>query len=128
MSSSLRILLRLALLALSFALVATSGCSKPASADNGPEAVASAAPAEKAAAPAAKKAPAPAEAAAAADDKVEVPKEGKKFEPPVKPEQIPGGAWYCDMGTVHYARGEEGDGKCPLCHMKLKKKAAAPAK
>jgi len=23
------------------------------------------------------------------------------------------------MGTVHYARGEKGDGVCPLCKMKL---------
>lgn len=51
---------------------------------------------------------------------VEVPKGGKKFEPPLVPAQVPIGAWYCDMnGSVHYARGDQGDGECPLCHMKL---------
>ena len=55
---------------------------------------------------------------------VEVSKEGTKFDPPVKPEQIPAGAWYCDMGTVEYARMEKGDGKCPTCGMFLKEKKA----
>lgn len=61
---------------------------------------------------------------------VEVPKEGKEFNPPVKPEQIPAGAFYCDMGTVEYARLDKGDGKCPVCGMMLKQKpgnAEAPA-
>lgn len=61
---------------------------------------------------------------------VEVPKEGKEFNPPVKPEQIPAGAFYCDMGTVEYARMDKGDGKCPVCGMMLKQKpggAEAPA-
>ena len=53
---------------------------------------------------------------------VAVPDDGKKFDPPIKPEQLPSGAWYCDMGTVHYARMHEGDKKCPLCMMKLKQK------
>lgn len=54
---------------------------------------------------------------------VAVPKDGKKFTPPIKPAQLPAGVWYCEMGgTVHYARGDKGDGKCPLCHMKLKHK------
>jgi hypothetical protein len=61
--------------------------------------------------------------AAAAGGKVEVPPEGKKFDPPVKKEQIPDGVWYCDMGTVEYARAQPGDGKCPLCGMRLKQKA-----
>ncbi len=56
--------------------------------------------------------------------KVTVPKEGKKFKPPIKAAQLPAGVWYCDMGTVHYARGEKGDGKCPLCKMNLKQLAA----
>ncbi|QDG50146.1 hypothetical protein FIV42_05175 [Persicimonas caeni] len=54
---------------------------------------------------------------------VEVPKEGKAFDPPVEKAQIPEGAWFCDMGTVHYARMEKGDGVCPECNMKLKQKA-----
>lgn len=53
---------------------------------------------------------------------VSVPAEGKKFEPPIQPSQIPEGAWYCDMGTVEYARAEKGDGRCPICKMRLKQK------
>lgn len=45
--------------------------------------------------------------------------EGQRFEPPVKPESLPSGSYYCDMGTVHYARSEKGDNTCPLCKMKL---------
>jgi len=56
----------------------------------------------------------------AATAKIEVPAEGKKLDPPVTADQLPDGAWYCDMGTVHYARGEKGDGKCPVCGMMLK--------
>jgi hypothetical protein len=60
---------------------------------------------------------------------VTVTAEGTTFDPPVKPEQIPAGAWYCDMGTVEFARLEKGDGKCSACGMMLKEKAAdgAPA-
>lgn len=59
---------------------------------------------------------------AASAGAVSVPADGKKFEPPIKPEQLPSGAWYCDMGTVHYAQMEEGDKTCPVCKMKLKQK------
>ncbi|MDX1389320.1 MAG: hypothetical protein R3344_09020 [Acidobacteriota bacterium] len=48
-----------------------------------------------------------------------VPLEGAEFDPPLEKAQLPPGVWYCDMGTVHYARGEEGDGVCPLCEMEL---------
>ena len=41
--------------------------------------------------------------------------------------RIPEGAWYCDMGKVHYARSEKGDGVCPLCKMQLTEKGPAPA-
>lgn len=51
--------------------------------------------------------------------------EGQKFEPPIKPDALPDGAWYCDMGTVHYARSEKGDNTCPICKMKLTEKTAA---
>ncbi len=62
----------------------------------------------------------------ATGSKVTVPKAGHKFKPPVKPAQLPDGVWYCDMGgSVHYARGTKGDGKCPLCHMKLHHKVAS---
>jgi hypothetical protein len=53
---------------------------------------------------------------------VEVTAEGNKYEPPVQISQIPAGAWYCDMGTVHYARKDEGDGRCTVCGMTLTKK------
>lgn len=50
-------------------------------------------------------------------------KGGKSLEPAAKLDQIPAGAYFCDMGTAHYARAEEGDGRCPRCGMKLVKKA-----
>ena len=50
---------------------------------------------------------------------VQVLPSGSDFEPPVQIDQIPVGAWYCDMGTVHYARLVKGDGKCPRCGMNL---------
>jgi hypothetical protein len=53
---------------------------------------------------------------------VEVTAEGNKLEPPVQVDQIPAGVWYCDMGTVHYARKDEGDGRCAVCGMSLTKK------
>jgi len=61
-------------------------------------------------------------AAAPAAGTVEVPTDGKKFDPPIKPEQLPAGAWYCDMGTVHWAQMKEGDKTCPICKMDLKQK------
>lgn len=48
---------------------------------------------------------------------------GAKIDPPVEPSQIPEGAWYCDMGTVHWAQMEEG--KCGICKMNLTQKATA---
>lgn len=51
-----------------------------------------------------------------------IPKDGKSFKPPVAKDKIPQGAFFCDMGTVHYARMDKGDGKCPLCGMVLVKK------
>lgn len=54
-------------------------------------------------------------------EKVEVATGGTEFDPAVQPEQLPDGAYYCDMGTVHWASTEKPeDGKCPLCGMKLK--------
>ncbi len=49
-----------------------------------------------------------------------IPKEGKRFDPPVETSAIPSGAWMCDMGTVHYASSEPGT--CPVCGMKLVQK------
>jgi hypothetical protein len=55
----------------------------------------------------------------AAGPAVEVAAEGTRFDPPVQIDQLPADVWYCDMGTVHYARTEEGDGRCPECGMTL---------
>jgi len=49
-------------------------------------------------------------------------KGGTKHDPPVEVEAIEEGHFYCDMGTVHYSRPDEGDGTCPLCGMDLTKK------
>ena len=54
------------------------------------------------------------------DQKVDVPKGGKEFEPSVDVEKFPEGVWYCPMGE--WAQHEEGDGQCPICGMNLKKK------
>jgi glucose/arabinose dehydrogenase len=66
----------------------------------------------------------PAKAEKPSSGPVKVAKGGTEFDPPVKMKQIPDGAWVCDMGTVHYARLEKGDGKCPLCKMDLTQKRA----
>ncbi len=50
---------------------------------------------------------------------VEVSVDGSTFDPPVEASRIPSGAWICDMGTVHYAQTETGDGSCPVCGMRL---------
>ncbi len=54
-----------------------------------------------------------------AGGKVTVTAEGTKFDPPVSKDKLPPGAWVCDMGTVHFARSEKGDGKCGVCGMNL---------
>ena len=61
------------------------------------------------------------------DGQVTVTAAGGKIAPPARKSDIPDGAWICDMGTVHYARAEKGDGKCPLCGMNLVQHKAAPA-
>lgn len=53
---------------------------------------------------------------------VEVPDEGAEFDPPIDPEQLPDGVWFCDMGTAHWAQPEKGDDECPLCGMRLTEK------
>ncbi len=56
-------------------------------------------------------------------DLVNVPEQGKKFDPSVDASQIPGGAWHCNMNDkVHYAAMKKGNGECPVCGMKLKQK------
>lgn len=97
-----------------------AACDKPAEQGEAP----------KADEPAAKTAGAPATAAQAEPEapaaKVEVSAEGQKFDPAIKPEQLPDGAWYCDMGTVHWAAmNNPADGKCPECGMALKQYASA---
>lgn len=58
---------------------------------------------------------------------IEVSAKGTTFDPPIEVEQVPEGAYYCDMGTVHYARTEKGDGTCALCGMALKHKVKSSA-
>jgi len=55
----------------------------------------------------------------AANDLVTVASDGTRFDPPVESSRVPAGAWMCDMGTVHYAALDQGDGKCPTCGMQL---------
>ncbi len=62
------------------------------------------------------------DAAAAPASAIDVPADGKKFDPAVKAEQLPAGAWYCNMGTAHWAQMKEGDKTCPICKMKLTQK------
>ncbi len=60
-----------------------------------------------------------------ATDTVEVKKDGNEFNPKIAVSQLPDGAWYCDMGGVHYARMDKGDGKCASCGMKLNQKGGS---
>ena len=55
-----------------------------------------------------------------------LPPGGEQFDPPIEASAVPQGAWYCAMGTVHYARPEKGDGSCPVCGMSLTQKGATP--
>ncbi|ACY14292.1 hypothetical protein [Haliangium ochraceum] len=71
--------------------------------------------------------PGTAEEALEAADTVEVSAEGTRFDPAVEVAAIPEGAWMCDMGTVHYASMEKGDGKCPVCTMELTQKGGGEA-
>ncbi len=56
---------------------------------------------------------------------VDVPADGTEYDPSVTAEQIPEGAWHCNMnGKVHYAATNEGDGECPVCGMDLVEKGS----
>ena len=59
------------------------------------------------------------------DEIVDVGEEGTEFDPPIDPDQLPDGVWYCDMGTTHWAQHEKGDDECPICGMRLTEKEAA---
>ncbi len=53
---------------------------------------------------------------------VDVPEKGKEFEPAITTDQLPDGAWHCNMkGSVHYAAMTKGNGECPVCGMDLEK-------
>ncbi|MCP4448932.1 MAG: hypothetical protein GY811_26905 [Myxococcales bacterium] len=52
---------------------------------------------------------------------------GTKYEPAVNKSQVPDGVWICDMGTVHFAAGEKGEGTCDICGMYLVQKRAEKA-
>jgi len=62
---------------------------------------------------------------AASEAKATVAATGTRFDPPIQVAKVPASAWYCDMGTVHYARMDKGDGICELCKMNLKQAAGA---
>ncbi|MFB6373413.1 MAG: efflux RND transporter periplasmic adaptor subunit, partial [Bradymonadaceae bacterium] len=55
-------------------------------------------------------------------EQVEVPEDGKEFEPAIDPKKLPEGVFYCPMGKTHWAQHKKGDGECPVCGMNLKKK------
>jgi len=56
-------------------------------------------------------------------DTLAIPLAGEQFSPPLaNTSALPSGTWYCDMGTVHWAQGEQGNGICPVCGMDLVKK------
>ena len=55
---------------------------------------------------------------------VDVPEEGIEFDPPIDPERLPEGVWFCDMGTTHWAQPEKGEDQCPVCGMRLTEKVA----
>lgn len=50
---------------------------------------------------------------------------GNRFDPPIPKSRVPEGAYYCDMGTVHFAALGQGDGRCPLCQMELQHMGAS---
>lgn len=59
---------------------------------------------------------------------ITVAKTGTKFDPSIKPSELPDDAWACVMGgKVHYARMEKGDGKCEICKMNLSQPNLAEA-
>lgn len=64
-------------------------------------------------------------ATSAAARAVEIAADGTRFEPPVPVSRIPDDTWISDMnGQVHYASKVPGDGKCPVCSMRLVHKGA----
>ena len=74
--------------------------------------------------PAPAAAEAPETAAPEAVETVTLPREGKVFNPAIARAEVPEDAWYCDMGTVHFARPQKEDGLCPVCDMALVHKDA----
>lgn len=58
-------------------------------------------------------------APANAGEFVTVAAEGTRFDPAVQLSEIAPDTWICDMGTVHYAATERGNGACPICQMAL---------
>jgi hypothetical protein len=117
----------LTILCLALTLVAV-GCDKEQADDHAHDEANAEAPAEetenteeKAAAPAEDKEEGAEKQEAKELEQVEVAKAGQKFDPAIQAEQLPAGAWYCDMGTVHWAAMEKPEGgKCPECNMALK--------
>lgn len=56
-----------------------------------------------------------------------LPASGRKFDPPIEPDTLPQGSYYCDMGTTHWATSTmPSNAKCPVCGMNLKQFGAKP--
>lgn len=66
------------------------------------------------------------EAPAEAEGPVEVAADGTVFDPPISPDRLPDGVYFCDMGTTHYARADYDGERCPECNMMLTLKGEAP--
>ena len=102
---------------------ACGGCGKKD--DKAAQAVKNAKPATKGEANPAATAPVATTANGAKGDAVaSVAAKGTNFDPPIGKDRVPASAWYCDMGTVHYAQMDKGDAICPRCKMRLLQKGA----
>jgi len=55
-------------------------------------------------------------------EQVDVPEDGKEFDPAIDPDKLPDGVYYSPMGETHWAQHHKGDGECPICGMNLKQK------
>lgn len=61
-------------------------------------------------------------------EQVDVPEDGKEFDPAIAPNKLPDGVYYCPMGETHWAQHQKGNGECPICGMNLKQKKGSDDK
>ncbi len=108
-------ILRHASLVAALALVGAIGCDDPPSEESvGPNTEAVVAPPPQPETPSE-----PATGDQSGDGLVTLSEAGLRFDPPLPKSRVPEGAYYCDMGTVHFAALARGTGQCPLCRMQL---------